>query len=276
MAVKSKTDLGLTLPGGKIGILLLHDVGGSAAELKGFANDLASCGFTVHCPQLIALGRSHQAGHGSAGMMVSEAEAALSRLKTKCDSVVVMGLEYGAMLALELARHNAGSVQAVIAVEPRAWLPGLGSIASGLSGRLKQSWVAGSMNMVRQAARKAAPVATGTRDARNTVYLPELANLLDSVHAGLPQIKQPVMLVRRPARSLSRDDATFLMQRRLGGSVETIVVEDAALSGSIDLSLHVVADRSARFIASLIEELKVKRENDQRRQRVAAGKTDAA
>lgn len=275
MALQSKTDLGLTLPGGKIGVLLLHDVGGSAAELKPLASSFARCGFTVHCPQLIALGRPDRAGHGSAGMMVSEAEAALSRLRTKCEFVVVMGIEYSAMLALELARHNAGSVQAVIASEPRACLPGLGRAMSALSGRMKQAWVAGPLSAAQRLARGSAPVGAGTRDARSAIDFSELAKLLDSVHAGLPQVRQPVMLVRRSARFLKHDDATFLMQRRLGGRVETIVVDDAAGISS-DRSIHIVSDRSARFIASLAEELRVKRENELRRKRVAAGKTDAA
>lgn len=273
--LQSKTDLGLTLPGGKTGVLLLHDVGGSAAELRGLAQSLSRCGFTVHCPQLIALGAQSQPGHGSAGMLVSEAEAALSKLKAKCEAVVVMGVELGAMLALELARHNAGTVQAAVAIAPRAWLPGLPIAPSALSGRIKQSWIAGGLAAVRGVRLGQAAQGLSARDGRSAIGLPELARLLDSVHAGLPSIRQPVLLVRRQTPAAPKNDAAFLLQRRLGGRVETIVVEESPEAGS-DRSVHVLADRTARFIAGLVEELKVKRENEARRQRVAGGKTDAA
>ena len=275
MTLQSKTDLGLTLPGGKTGVLLLHDVGGSAAELRPLANALVRYGFTVHCPQLISLGNSSQPGHGSAGMLVSEAEAALSRIKTKCESVAVMGIEFGAMLALELARHNAGSIQAAITVAPRALLPGLPRVSSAISGRIKQKWIAGGLSAARRLRRGSEPAGAGTRDARNSVGLADLASLLDSVHAGLPSIKQPVLLVRRPVQTAPRDDAAFVLQRRLGGRVETIVVEDTE-TVEADRSVQITAERTSRFISGLVEELKVKRENELRRQKMAGGRTDAA
>ena len=45
------------IAGGQVGVLLLHGLCGTPAEMRFVAMGLARAGYTVHCPQL--------AGHGS-------------------------------------------------------------------------------------------------------------------------------------------------------------------------------------------------------------------
>ena len=174
------SELGVFISGGKTGILLLHDLGGAADDLRLLAQSLARAGHTVACPQLgnhlynqaatlpgaVAQERptnSNSLGPNSPGLWLSEADQALSRLKSRCDSVVVIGCAYGAMLALQLARSNADTIQALVLVEPRAWLPSIsGRIARGLAGTVSAG-LAGS-NCRNPAARggpkeRSAPVA---------------------------------------------------------------------------------------------------------------------
>ncbi len=280
-----KSDLGVMLPGGKTGVLLLHDVGGSAAEQKALAQALARCGYTVHCPQLIGLGQSGAAGQGSAGMLVSEAEQALSRLRARCEAVVVIGIAYGGMLALELGRHNAGAVQAVAVVEPRAWLPSMSfAMPAFLSGRIKQTWLAALLGLIARARINSsnlpaqgvmAAAASGARQSPATLL--GLGKLLDSVHAGLPSVRQPVLMVHKAYKSRRGHGGSFMLQRRLGGRVESVMIDDGQ-SGSthVDRSIETLAERCERFIAAVIEEIEIKRGNEARRQKVAAGRTTAA
>jgi carboxylesterase len=281
-----KTELGLTFPGSKTGILLLHDVGGAAAELRPQAQALARAGFTVSCPQLIGLGEDAGAGQGSAGMLVSEAEQALSRLKGKCDSVVAVGIGYGAMLALELARHNGGSVQAVVLIEPQAWLPAPAfRFPAALSGRVKQSWIAAAIGAARRVAglgREASPASgllhPGRHDVvSSTAALLGIGKLLDSVHAGLPAVKQPVLLIHGQSSPRIGRDGAFLLQRRLGGRVESVMLDRAdRVTGHDDQGLDFVVERTERFVAAVTEEIETRRGNEARRQKVAAGRTTAA
>ncbi len=279
-----KTELGLMLPGGKTGILLLHDVGGSAAELRSCATAFARGGFTVSCPQLIGLGDAASSGQGSAGMLVSEAEQALARLKARCDRIVVVGIEYGAMLALELARHNAESVQAAVLVEPRAWLPSLPvTIPAALSGKINQFWLATLMGLVERARRgqaAPAPAPSGLLPAASGSTMPaagtlkSIGKLLDSVHAGLPSIKQPVLLIHRQSNARLGQDGSFLLQRRLGGRVESVMLDRTAAT-SVENPERLV-DRIERFVAMLIEEIETRRGNELRRKQVAANRNSAA
>lgn len=277
-----KTELGLMLPGGKTGILLLHDVGGSAAELRACATAFARGGFTVSCPQLIGLGDAASSGQGSAGLLVSEAEQALARLKARCDRIVVVGIAYGAMLALELARHNAESVQAAVLVEPRAWLPSLPvTIPAALSGKINQFWLATLMGLVERARRgHAAPAPSGLLPAASGSTMPAagtlkgIGKLLDSVHAGLPSIKQPVLLIHRQSNARLGQDGSFLLQRRLGGRVESVMLDRTA-ENSVEHPERLV-DRIERFVAMLIEEIEIRRGNELRRKQVAANRNSAA
>lgn len=271
-----KTELGLMLPGGKTGVLLLHDVGGSAAELRACATAFARVGFTVSCPQLIGLGDAAASGQGSAGMLVSEAEQALSRLKSRCESVVVVGLAFGAMLALELARHNAGAVQAAVLVEPRAWLPSLPvTIPTALSGKINQFWLASMMEFAANSLQGPAERARATAGARPTAgTLKGIGKLLDSVHAGLPSIKQPVLLIHRQSNARLGQDGSFLLQRRLGGRVESVMLDRAAVG--VTEHPERLVERIERFVAMLIEEIETRRGNELRRQQVASNRNSAA
>lgn len=284
-----KSDLGVYLPGGKTGILLLHDVGGSAAELRALAGAFARSGYTVACPQLTAIGGAQETTEvASAGKLVAEAEQALGKLKTRCDSVVVAGVAYGAMLALQIARNNIGTVQAVVLHEPRAWLPSLPFIMpAALAGHLSQGLLARALALVdglrRPHAHAMSPVGplgfarVGATPPGHA--LEQLGALLDSVHAGLPAIQQPVLLVHRQTTARTGLDGSLHLQRRLGGRVESVMVDDAfdlQATPTSDRAAEGLADRSIRFIAAVFADLKTQRENEQRRQKIAAGRSNAA
>lgn len=263
------------LAGGKTGILLLHDVGGSAADMRPLARALHRRGFTVASPQLMHAASPSNAKCASAAQLVGEAEHALARLKSGCDSVIVAGRCYGAMLALELARHDAAKVQAVAMIEPRAWVPGLPRlIPSAIAGHVKQSWVAAANRLAGQL-KLHSSVASGTARHQSDVAL--IADLLDSVHSGLVVIKQPVMLIHDPSRSKSGRDGSFMLQRRLGGRVESVMLELQLAPGiAPQRSIDALAERIDRFTKAIVEEVETRRGNELRRKRLAANRGSVA
>lgn len=288
-----QSDLGVQLTGGKTGMLLLHDVGGAAAELRAHAQAFARSGYSVSCPQLISLGAASGGDRGSAGKLVSEAEHALSRLKERCENVVIVGMGFGGMLALELARHNAAAVQAVVLVEPKACLPALPfSLPLRSSGMIKQTWVArwhAAVHRIGQYGGRAGPgrffpAMSGVK-AVQIAALHDVASLLDSVHAGLASIRQPVLLLHRPSSVRKGHDGSFLLQRRLGGRVESVMLEDVR-PGNVrgagqthETSADDLSYRCVRFVSAIQDEIETQRGNELRRQRTAAaiaGRTDAA
>ena len=112
----TQTDHSYYVAGGRVGVLLIHGLAGTPAEMRYVANGMARAGYTVYCPQL--------AGHcGSAADIkrttwqdwYRSAEQALLELRRECDTVIVGGLSTGAVLALLLAARHPEAVHERIA-----------------------------------------------------------------------------------------------------------------------------------------------------------------
>lgn len=275
-------ELGSIIPGGKTGILLLHDVGGAATDVRALATMFVRAGYTVGCPQLTGLGHSKATETGGAGKLVMEAEQALARIKERCDGVVVVGIGYSAMLALELARHRASSVQTAVLVEPKVWLHSLPvRLPADLSGRISQFWMAAAVAAVHRAIRSVREMLPqagifGPSAEKSSEFseatLQGIGKLLDSVHSALPAIKQPVLVIHRQAEARKGGDAAFLLQRRLGGRVESVMLDaGSALRMQGDKDPGWLVDRIERFVSTVIDEIAAKRENEQRRRKLATG-----
>jgi carboxylesterase len=110
---------------GETGILLIHGLTGTPAEMRHFGRQLARKGLTVACPQL--------AGHcDSVGVLkasswedwyrsVDEAFEALSR---ECKQVYVAGLSMGALLGLLLAARKKERLAGVTLLSPTFFYDG--------------------------------------------------------------------------------------------------------------------------------------------------------
>lgn len=274
------SDTGVTISGGKTGILLLHDVGGSASDLLPLAQALARVGFSVSCPRLggRAAG-STERGPDGAGLWLSEADGALFRLKDQCESIVVAGCGYGAILAVEVARSNPDAIQALVLLEPRIWLPAWpGRLASALAGRLPQVWLARLVTLMpRQKPAQAGgtplsflkPAATNSASSPPADLIKQVALLLDSAQAAFPSVGQPALLIQKQTTRHAGLASAIALQRQLGGRVESIVIDD----GNLDLASgelgEAIAERTQRFAAVVSEEIETRRSNELRRQRVA-------
>ncbi len=92
---------------GGTGILLIHGLTGTPAEMRHFGRQLARRGLTVACPQLAGHCNSVHALKSSSWQdwyrTVEESFEALSR---QCSQVYVAGLSMGALLALQLAAQK--------------------------------------------------------------------------------------------------------------------------------------------------------------------------
>src|ERR1700680_2039921 len=111
------------IAGGNVGVLLIHGLCGTPAEMQFLAVGLGRDGYTVHCPQL--------AGHGGRrGDIVKtgwkdwyqSAEHALTQIRKECDTVIVGGLCLGSILGLHLAINQPHKVQGVALFAPTLWI----------------------------------------------------------------------------------------------------------------------------------------------------------
>ena len=112
------------LAGGREGALLLHGFTGSARDMAGLGEDLASRGLTVCVPRL--------PGHGTNGRdfmqtgwrdWLREATDAILDLRARCDTVHLVGYSMGGILAVLLASRFAVGRMVLLAPALRARNP---------------------------------------------------------------------------------------------------------------------------------------------------------
>lgn len=110
---------GFTLPGGKIGIVVVHGFTGSPVSITPWAKYLNNQGFTVSAPLL--------PGHGQTWLAMNktnwqdwygEVEKSFLQLKQSCDRVFIAGFSMGAALALRLCQIRGAEVEGLIVLNP--------------------------------------------------------------------------------------------------------------------------------------------------------------
>jgi carboxylesterase len=268
--VMTTRDQSYRLAGGPTGVLLLHGLCGTPAELRYVANALARQGYTVHCPML--------AGHGGSQSLLEasswtdwyeSAERALDELRESCDTVIVGGLSTGAILALLLAARRPADVQGVKLYSPTLWLDGWRVPWYARAFRLvTQKWLARLISFP-------APHQFGIKDQRIREFVqgamaagdknapPPLTRmsgavvlerrwLVDVARRLLGDVTQPVLIIHPREDDFAGLSNVAYLQRRLPGAVETVILDDSWHIVTVDRQRQAVAERSAEFVARMI------------------------
>ena len=253
------------LAGGRTGVLLIHGMCGTPAEMRFVANGLARAGYTVHCPQI-----SGQCG-SEANVKAATwqdwyacAEQALDELRRECDVVIVGGLSSGAVLALLLAANRPQDIHALTLFAPTLWLNGW-TIPwyARLFRIVNQKFLANLIDFPDRHPH-------GIKDARIREFIKAALSSNDASIAGLPNtpggavlehrwlvraLMKVVSTIRQPTLILHprEDDYAALsnlsyLQRNLAGMVDTVVLNDSYHIVTIDRQRHVVVERSVTFI----------------------------
>ena len=118
-------DRSMFVPGGRVGVLLIHGLGGTPVELRFIAQGLARAGCTVYCCQLAGhCGTPEELRRSTWHEWYASVEAAHDKLKEQCDVILAGGLSMGAILALYLAQNRPESVQGLLLYAPTLKLDG--------------------------------------------------------------------------------------------------------------------------------------------------------
>src|SRR6478609_4104179 len=111
--------------GGRVGVLLVHGLGGTPIEMRFIAQGLARAGHTVHCCQLAGhCGTPEELRRSTWQEWYASVEAAHDRLKDTCDIVIAGGLSMGGILATHLAHNRPDGVQGLLLYAPTLKLDG--------------------------------------------------------------------------------------------------------------------------------------------------------
>lgn len=263
----AKTE-GLRFEGGKVGVLLLHGLCGTPAEMRFVAMGLARAGYTVHVPQL--------AGHGAENSgrwqdWYLSARAALVELRRECDTVIVGGLCMGAILGLHLAARNPRKVQGVSLFSPTLWINGWAMPwTTRLFKLVRSRWIAGLMTFpdaaslgikcprVRQFVQQAL---TGEGSEYGRAGVPatmvlEHRRMVDAAMKLLHRVKQPTLIVHSQEDDYAALNNAVYLKDELAGKVDLVVLDDSYHMVTLDKQRQVVVERTRDFVARIVEEVR--------------------
>jgi carboxylesterase len=258
----------IRIKGGKVGVLLVHGLAGTPAEVRYVAGGLARLGYTVHCPQL--------AGHGGTEAELTTStwqdwyatcERALDELRQECDTVLVGGLSTGAILGLMLAARRPDDVAGTLLYSPTLWLSGWSiPFYARLFKLVRTKRIARMFSFSDRAPhgikderiRDFIMKAMCNGDCANAGLLNtpgaamfEHRRLVDAVKPLLGRITQPTLILHPRDDDMAGIDNAHFLQRKLKARVEMTVLEDSYHMITVDRQRQTVVDRSAQFIALL-------------------------
>lgn len=263
------------IKGGRVGVLLIHSLCGTPAEMRFAAHGLARAGYTVHCPLI--------AGHGGSKGDIKAAtwqdwlastEEALHELRKDCDYVICAGLSTGALLSLMLAARHPDKVQATALLAPTLWLNGwLIPWYARLFKLVRHRSLANLIsfpdlaphgikdNRIREFVRNAMASGSGGIGGHSSkpggVVL-EHRRLVKALKREIRGVTQPALIVHSREDDYADIDNAWYLQRNLGGLVDMVVLDDSYHIVTVDRQRHVVVDRMAAFIGRLADQLTAK------------------
>lgn len=257
-------DRSFTIAGSRTGFLLVHGLTGTPLELRMTAKGIASGGFTVHCCQLAGhCGTEEELLQSKWEEWYASVEAALEKLESSCDTVIVGGLSVGALLALRLAAFHPQRVHGVACFSPTLWYDGFTIPKQQFL--LRWLWFLPQAKRYRFEEREPFGVkdermrafvikslASGDAGAAghpstHALSLYQFWKLADDVKPRLPEIKRPVFIAHPRVDDLASLKNAFYLQKKLGGLVEMLVLDDSYHLITIDRQWKVLVDRVIRF-----------------------------
>lgn len=258
----------LMLPGGRVGFLLMHGLSGTPVELRFVAQGLNRAGYTVLCPLM--------AGHGGSDLLLSttrwedwlaSAEAALDRLFETCDQVIVGGLSAGSMIAVHLAAKRQDDIAGLVLYSPtfqpngwaipwyfqafrliqQKWLANLLSLSERAPYGIKDDRIRRFVLESLQSGGRPLSEIFGRRGG--TVF--EFLRMTTAARKRLPQISLPTFVCHARQDDQSALSNAMLVQKHLGGAVESLVLNDSYHMITLDRQRSLVVDRTLAYAERL-------------------------
>lgn len=260
------------LEGGRDGVLLIHGLTGTPAEMRFVAKGLQRQGYTVYAMQL--------AGHcGDADDLLAtgwrdwmdSVEAAAERLRGRVDRLFVGGLSMGALLSLKLAAERPQQVAGVgvygATFRYDGWSIPWSARLSFLLPLVKKLGLGRDRAFEEQPPyglrdeRLRAQVAAAMRSGDSTVAgllgnpwhaLADLYQLSAHVRRQLPKVTSPCLVAHASEDDVASVRNAELVMRGVSAPTELLLLNDSYHMITIDKERRTLIERSARFFDAIV------------------------
>ncbi|AHX12511.1 alpha/beta hydrolase [Dyella jiangningensis] len=253
--------------GGRSGVLLIHGLTGTPAEMRLVGKGLNRAGFSVYGMQL--------AGHcGDAKDLLAtnwqdwyaSVVQAAEQFRQEVDHLFVAGLSMGAVLALKLAADHPDWVKGVgvygATFKYDGWatpwygkfsflLPLIDSLGIGRNWMVHEEEPYGLRDeRLRQ---QISSLMLGGDSAAAGLpgnpwpSLAEMYKMAAVVRRDLPKVNAPCLIAHATEDDIASIQNAYLVERSVSGPVETLWLEDSYHMITIDRERRVLIDRSAAF-----------------------------
>ena len=257
------------IEGGRTGVLLVHRLGGSPTELTIMSEGLAQGGgYTVSCPVLFGhCGSRDLLGATTWSHWYRSVQQAHDELAKRCDTVIVAGMGAGALLALHLAVERPEGVHGVVLLAPTFWPDGWAMPwYSRLLRLIDHKRLADLLSFddrppfgIKDDELRRAMLTEREHDVRPTEdvigrrggTLLELKWLAAAVLPELPHVSQPCLIFHPRHDDRSSLSASQVLQKKLSGIVDLVVLEDSYHLVTLDRQRAFVLERTLDFANAL-------------------------
>jgi carboxylesterase len=258
---------------GPVGILLIHGLTGTPAEMKPFAKRLVKAGYSVACPQLAGHCQSVEALKATHWRdWYGSVLIAFEQMKREYDQVYVGGLSMGALLALLLAAEKKEQVTGLILLSvtffydgwniPRVKRRFLLPIALYTPLKHIMQWEEQppyGIKCQRTRAKVAAVLSNKTANAPESIgyfqtpalVILESTRLIRAARRALGQVFVPTLIVHSTEDDMASIKNAHYVKRRISSKrVESFFVDDTYHVVTLDQRKDDIAARVAEFCAS--------------------------
>jgi Esterase/lipase len=233
--------------GGDVGVLLCHGFTGSPRSMRPWGEYLAEHGLTVSVPLLPGHGTRWQDMQVTGGEdWYAEVDRELRALRARCARVFVFGMSMGGALTLRLAARHGDAVSGIVLVNPANKVHGVAAHALPVVRHL----VPTTTGLANDIAKPGQDEVAYDRVPLHAAY--ELRRFLRRVDGELPQVTQPLLLLRSPQdHVVPPADSARILGRVSSTDVTEILLEQSYHVATLDHDAERIFEESLAFVGRL-------------------------
>ena len=233
-----------THQGDGLGFLLCHGFTGSPQSLRPWAEHLAAAGHSVSLPRLPGHGTTWQEMNRTRWQdWYAAVDTAFRALHAQCSHVVVGGLSMGGALALQLAQDHGPRVSGLVLVNPAIKFEDPRLVALPVIKHLVGSFPGIANDIKKPGVTELGYSRTPLKAGHSQIVA------WRSIIRDLPEVTQPVLLLRSPQDHVVPASSSALLLSRISSQdVTEVLLEESYHVATLDNDAPRIFAESADFI----------------------------